>query len=148
MVFGRSNNSVIPEPENSNPIDKDVPVEKDEFLDDEDGERDTFKVTPKLETIKQKKKAPAEIKTDVKKIEVKKPVEKQIEEKIPGAKETSKMPRLEVNPLNVDRTITWKAVPKVKRLKLQSRFSNPVVARSVAPLKQRAVSAEIHIAQK
>jgi hypothetical protein len=132
--------------ETPNPLDNDIKdnEKKDEFLlDGDEDETTTFK---KPVTIKQKKAPvktnpqPAELKTE----------DNPVKEGVPGAKEegASKLPRLEVKPLNVGRTITWRAAPEMKRLNVHSRFNNPVVARSIVPLKKRTVGTDIYIVQK
>ncbi len=126
--------------DNTNPLDNE---DGGLFDEDKDNETTTFK---KPVTIKQKK---APIKTNPQPPKLK-TNGSPVKEEAPGGKEegASKLPRLEVKPLNVGRTITWRAAPEMKRLNVHSRFNNPVVARSLVPLKKRSIGTDIHIAQK
>lgn len=130
-------------------INNDIPLEennsgnekKNDIFDE--GEEDTL-FKPAI--VVPKKKAPEE----TEETEEKQPEETQPSEGTPGEnkEDVNYIPELKVQPLNVGRTITWNSHARLTRIKIESRFSNPVVARMDAPLKERTVTQEIHIANK
>ena len=137
-----------PMPENT---DTEIIEDSDDGLDlfnDGVDENTTFK---KPTTIKQRKPAPADEKAKVETKKVETNEEKANKEETPGVeKKETRLRRLPVRTVNVDRTITWRARPELKRLSIRSQFKNPVVARTEIPLKKRTneINSKTHIAQK